>query len=316
MSQFKKVNISESEKKRQKTRTYNERKSSGEDDVFVNVSMADLRKIINESVGSTIRIALNEHKIEVLESVTSKLSSLEAQLDIIGGENDLLRRENSVLKERVVKNEAKLTTITTTNNDNQTSWQEAMKWCNENEQYGRRWCLRIHGHPMKANENCKREVVGIVSHKLQIKTLTENDIDAAHRIGRPRDGKPPAIIVRFFRRDWKEKVISSRRQLKGTGYVITEDLTSLNQKLLNRARFHEGVNAAWSWNGHIWCETKDGLKVKLHVYEDINAVIAQSHQHRGRDHQRPPPGRNQSRQQSDGKAAPHQDTPSVLSQSE
>ena len=39
-----------------------------------------------------------------------------------------------------------------------------MIWCNNNEQYGRRWSLRIHGHPQKdRNEDCKKEVVVNIS---------------------------------------------------------------------------------------------------------------------------------------------------------
>ena len=38
-------------------------------------------------------------------------------------------------------------------------WQQSMTWCNNVEQYGRRWSLRIHGHKMaNRNENCKVEV--------------------------------------------------------------------------------------------------------------------------------------------------------------
>ena len=138
---------------------------------------------------------------------------------------------------------------------------------------------------MQKHEDVKKEVVGIIRQKLHIKSLTEKDIEAAHRIGWARGGKPRAIIVRFQSRDNAQRVISARRQLKLSGYVITEDLTDLNQKLLNRARFHEGVNSAWSWNGHIWCETKAAPKIKLRVYDNLNAVIASSNEERGRDHQ-------------------------------
>ena len=272
-----------------KTRTFLERQSSGDDEVFVNIGMSELRATINESVDTTIREALADLKNEILDSVTAKLTALEAQLDIISGENDLMRRENTDLKKRMKENEDRLSEITKNENSNLASWKETMRWCNENEQYGRRWCLRIHGHQVQENEDVKKEVVVIIHQKLQLKSINEKDIEASHRIGRARDDKPPAIIVRFHNRDIKQRVIRARRELKGSKYVITEDLTTLNQQLLNRARFHDGVNSAWSWNGHVWCMTKAGLKIKLRVYDDLNVVLANAHQQRGRDYQRPPP---------------------------
>ena len=60
-----------------------------------------------------------------------------------------------------------------------------MIWCNNIEQYGRRWSLRIHGHPQKdRNEDCKKEVVDIIKTKLHINDISVSDIDDAHRIGR------------------------------------------------------------------------------------------------------------------------------------
>ena len=112
-----------------------------------------------------------------------------------------------------------------------------MTWCNNVERYGRRWSLRIHGHKMaNRNENCKVEVVAIIKSRLNINDISEADIDASHCIGRPRNAKPQAIIVNCFCRDDKQCVIGARQKIKHYSYVITENLTELNKRLLNRAR--------------------------------------------------------------------------------
>ena len=53
-----------------------------------------------------------------------------------------------------------------------------------------------------------------------------------------KDGQPlrPPVIVRFSSsaRDRRDEIIKRRKQLKGSGIVIYEDLTERNQKLLNR----------------------------------------------------------------------------------
>ena len=68
------------------------------------------------------------------------------------------------LKKRLKENEDRLSEITKNENSNLISWKETMSWCNKNEQYGRSWCLRIHGHKVQENEDVKKEVVRII-HK-------------------------------------------------------------------------------------------------------------------------------------------------------
>ena len=83
-----------------------------------------------------------------------------------------MRRENTDLKKRIKE-------ITKNENSNLASWKETMSWCNENEQYGRRWCLRIHGYQVQENADVKKKVVGIIHQKLQLKSVKEKDIEAA-----------------------------------------------------------------------------------------------------------------------------------------
>ena len=95
------------------------------------------------------------------------------------------------------------------------------------------------------------------------------DIETAHRVGRPVDGKSQAVIVKLRSRKRRHEVLASRRALKGSRIVISEDLTQLNQKLLNRARLDPGVKSVWSWNGVIWIVKQDGRKSKVELFQDI-----------------------------------------------
>ena len=241
---------------------------------------------MSSSVDLSVRAALEDYKSSIMKTVQSKLSALTEEIQIISDEKDALVREVSDLKNKLSEQTEQIETIKLQGNKDM--WNEVMVRSNDNEQYMRRWSIRIHGHPLsdRPKEDCKKEKISILHTKLKLNFITENDIDAAHRIGRSRDEKPPAIIVRFFKRDIISKILAIRRDLKKTGYVITVDLTNLNQKLLNRARFHYNINTAWSWNGSIWCVTKAGHKIKLRLYEDINERIRnasrQHHQHQDR----------------------------------
>ena len=49
----------------------------------------------------------------------------------------------------------------------------------------------------------------------------------------------------------REKYMRNRRQLKGSGITINEDLTAKNFKLLRDAQAHEKVSTAWSSDGRV-----------------------------------------------------------------
>ena len=80
--------------------------------------------------------------------------------------------------------------------------------------------------------------------------IENGDIDVAHLVksrqapkdsqGRPR---PDMILVRFTNLQMKNDVIYRRKQLKGSGYVILEDLTRLNVELINHLKNSKSINS-------------------------------------------------------------------------
>ena len=83
----------------------------------------------------------------------------------------------------------------------------------------------------------------------------------------------PSIIVRFYRRTIRNDIIRARRALKGSAVSIREDLTRLNQALLNRAMNHPRVYRAWTWNGKINVVGHNGNRVTLTPFCDIDSVL-------------------------------------------
>ena len=65
----------------------------------------------------------------------------------------------------------------------------------------------IQTNPNPNIENCKKVASFFFTEKFGL-FIEEGDIDAAHRVGRIRDGKQ-AIILKFFARDtsWKKDII-------------------------------------------------------------------------------------------------------------
>lgn len=97
--------------------------------------------------------------------------------------------------------------------------------------------------------------------------LSINEIEIAHRVGISKRGKPRQVIVKFFSRNSKEAILSKKKQLKGSGIFVNEDLTNLNQQVLAsvRKKQPDEVETAWTLNGIIYYKGKDGKVKKTHI---------------------------------------------------
>lgn len=61
----------------------------------------------------------------------------------------------------------------------------------------------------------------------------EIEIERAHRVGPKREGKTRSIVAKFLNYKDREKVFKSKRQLKGSGIFIREDLS---ERVLNKRK--------------------------------------------------------------------------------
>ena len=144
-----------------------------------------------------------------------------------------------------------------------------LKWANQNEQYSRRNNIKT-----SENEDTRLSVCNFLKDKLGIKSKA-GDIDAAHilpkgvnQIGQ-KDERPPNIIVKFMSRDARDEAIRRRKQLKGSGIVILEDLTAMNVKLMNRVNNHDQIERSWSQDGKIIGLSKAGTKIRFELFDNI-----------------------------------------------
>ena len=125
---------------------------------------------------------------------------------------------------------------------------KALTQTNNNEQYSRRDNIKIYGLSLLPGDDCKSKVKKFLAKDLNIHVKDE-EISVAH--------------------------IVPRRILKGTGIRIYEDLTEINQGLINRLRNHDGIKSSWSINGKIYGLTENDKKIKFDPYEGIDEKILQ-----------------------------------------
>ena len=148
----------------------------------------------------------------------------------------------------------------------------------ENDQYARRYTVRIRGVEEHQGENLKHIVCDIVFHYMHIR-INLYDIELAHRAGnhQPRArGQPKkhrVILCRFKDRGLKYDIMLQRKMLKGSGIFFEEDLCKEYEEILNDMRVHPFIDRAWSWNGKVMAQDKNGDKHYLRYGVEWNALF-------------------------------------------
>ena len=105
------------------------------------------------------------------------------------------------------------------------------------ENYGRRNTIVISGSSLPnvaTNENCIDIATQLIIEKLELPTFTRNDIDIAHRLGKPRAGSADKrnLIVKLCRRDNKQKIFQACRLKKPQNIFFNESVSRTRNTIL------------------------------------------------------------------------------------
>lgn len=133
------------------------------------------------------------------------------------------------------------------------------------EQYQRRQCLRIFGVKEEQAEDTDKiatDVAGRIGVELSI-----TDIDRSHRIGKKSD-KPRPIIVKFISYRKRREVFTNKKNLRGTGVTVREDLTRARHLLLKECITKYGLTNVWTQDGDIIIKLGD-RKHRVKCQEDM-----------------------------------------------
>jgi len=156
---------------------------------------------------------------------------------------------------------------------------ESLLVSNDNEQYSRRFNIRLCGVKPSENEDCCTAALRFIKDVLRVTSVHEKDIEAAHMTARSGQStatqqRRPTMLVRFRNTEPRDMIIRSRRILKGTHFAVTEDLTLLNTKTMNRVRNHAQVRTTWSWNGKIFAILFTGRRVTVRPFQSVDEFLA------------------------------------------
>lgn len=136
----------------------------------------------------------------------------------------------------------------------------------ELEQYQRRQCLRVFGVKEEDGEDTD-SICSEVGKKLGV-NIELSDIDRSHRVGRKDSGKPRPIIIKFVSYRKRSEMFRNKRQLKGSGITIREDLTKQRHILLKECIEKYGLPNVWTMDGVIIVKRGD-MKRRITCRDDI-----------------------------------------------
>ena len=246
--------------------------SASTDSVSNSVTADEVEKIIQKALSSAI--------LEIKEFFNNKLAELDERVEAA-------EARITLLEERLLQSDQPLSEPSQPQVINDMSLElqavkaetrESLMASNDNEQYSRRNNVRICGLKPEGNEECRVAAVKFIRNVLHVPSVGESDIEVAHMTSgfiqsTASQQKRPTMLVRFCHRDARDLVIRSRRILKGTHYAVTEDLTVLNIKTMNRLRNHDQVRTTWSWNGKIFAILSNGKKVTVRPFQPVDELL-------------------------------------------
>ncbi len=139
--------------------------------------------------------------------------------------------------------------------------------------------LRMVGIPEEEGEIIQQKVLEIANEKLNLQSITENDINLCYRLGKSSDSKTRDVIVRFVSREKRNLIYQCRRNMPREDHpiYINEDLTSRRNKLFYDARRKKKsgrLAAVWTQDGNIIIKTSESSEpVSVATHDDLRNAL-------------------------------------------
>ncbi|CAF0945560.1 unnamed protein product [Didymodactylos carnosus] len=108
---------------------------------------------------------------------------------------------------------------------------------NDLKRYNRTFCIRLLGISKEATEDTTLKIVSVINNNLDM-SITTNDIENSHRIGKRINDKNRPIIARLYSRSLRLQILRSAYKLQGKNLNISivEDLTKRALTLFQNER--------------------------------------------------------------------------------
>lgn len=195
----------------------------------------------------------------------TRISRLSGKLESVEFDNANLLEKNAVLCTRIKEMEGKIESVEKMSID-------SIRKGNWNEQYSRKKNLKIYNCEERRGERLPATLLKEIHDKVGL-NIDATEIVAMHRIP-GKQGAPRPILLKFLRMESKIAVMRKRKDINETMQIkIGDDITQLNQGLLNRLHLNEHITSAWYFNGHIYGTDLNGDRQKFDIYDSISQKL-------------------------------------------
>lgn len=225
-------------------------------EIFKNLSV-NLKKEIKKDIMSEVKSEVDKLKSQY----DSKISNLYDKLNTIEFENANLLEKNASLHSEM----RKMSTVVDESNRKAT---DSVRLGNWNEQYSRKKNVKIYQLPEIRNEKLPNSILNELKEKIKL-DIDPSEIVAMHRIP-GKDGSPRPVLIKFLRMDTKIALLRNKKMIHEVLNVkIGDDITKLNQGLLNRLYLHDKIVSSWYFNGHVYGSDEEGTRHRFEIFDNI-----------------------------------------------
>jgi len=232
---------------------------------------ADTMEAMMATVMSKTVPELMSQMVKKFESCLNKLlatfeNKLKDRLEMVNGEIYSTNVRIDRLEKKLAESEQIVDSYRTEQTALRRELAAAEQRLEEQEQYSKRDNLVFHGIPEHGDEDTMKKVIEVCQRHFPSVNVQTSDISISHRLPTRASDKPKPIIVRFARRDVRQQIFRSKKQLKNTKLMVVEQLTTKRLKLVTTANglVREG-KLAGTW-------TNDG-KVVIKLLNDETRIV-------------------------------------------
>ncbi|CAG2197676.1 unnamed protein product [Mytilus edulis] len=149
---------------------------------------------------------------------------------------------------------------------------ESVRLGNWNEQYSRKKNVKIYHLPENRNEDLPHSLLNELKNQVKL-DINPSEVVAMHRIP-GKEGSPRPVLIKFLRMDTKISLLRKKKAINEALKVrIGDDITKLNQGLLNRLYQHDNIISSWYFNGHVYGSDEEGTRHRFEIFDDINKKL-------------------------------------------
>lgn len=223
----------------------------------------EIKSIVNVAIKQVwmdenfIKTLVDKVSTQISNSVTRKLTEYDKEIATI--KKDIAEVKNVVNTD--------VNSLSSTLNAIKSENEKNLNKLETMEQELKRNNLRIFNVKEKTNENTMQEVINLINSKLQL-DIRKTDIETCYRVGKMEKDKTRGIFLKVTSFYIKQNIYLNKKLLKGTGVVISEDLTAKRKFLLDETIKKYSLKDVWTNQGKIYVKINNRIK-SINTVSDI-----------------------------------------------